>query len=218
MNYRMIFGNLGTVLCIEAALMTLALIVSAIYGQDDVYAFLISIAILIVVGFLLHLLKPKDGQMYARDGFATVALSWLFISLFGALPYFISGAIPTPIDAFFESVSGFSTTGATVLTDIESLPRGILFWRSFTHWVGGMGVLALMLAILPSVKANTVHMLVAESPGPAPGKLVPKIGQTVKILYVIYSAMTALQIILLIISGMPVYDSCLLYTSPSPRD
>ena len=162
MNYRMIFGNLGTVLCIEAALMTLASIVSAIYGQDDVYAFLISIAILIVVGFLLHLLKPKDGQMYARDGFATVALSWLFISLFGALPYFISGAIPTPIDAFFESVSGFSTTGATVLTDIESLPRGILFWRSFTHWVGGMGVLALMLAILPSVKANTVHMLVAE--------------------------------------------------------
>ena len=207
MNYRMIFGNLGTVLCIEAALMTLASIVSAIYGQDDVYAFLISIAILIVVGFLLHLLKPKDGQMYARDGFATVALSWLFISLFGALPYFISGAIPTPIDAFFESVSGFSTTGATVLTDIESLPRGILFWRSFMHWVGGMGVLALMLAILPSVKANTVHMLVAESPGPTPGKLVPKLGQTVKILYVIYSAMTALQIILLIISGMPVYDS-----------
>ena len=207
MNYRLIFSNLGTVLVIEAALMIPALLVSVIYGQDDVHAFLISIAILIVAGFLLHLLKPKDGQMYARDGFATVALSWFFISLFGSLPFIFSGAVPAFIDAFFETVSGFSTTGATILTEVESLPRGILFWRSFTHWVGGMGVLAFMLAVLPSVKPNTVHILVAESPGPSPGKLVPKIRQTVKILYMIYTAMTVVQIILLIIAGMPVYDS-----------
>ncbi|HEY8349588.1 MAG TPA: TrkH family potassium uptake protein [Clostridia bacterium] len=207
MNYKLIFSNLGTVLAIEAALMIPSLLVSVIYGQDDVYAFLISITILIIAGFLLHLLKPKDSQMYARDGFATVALSWFFVSLFGSLPFLISGAVTSPMDAFFESVSGFTTTGATILTEVESLPRGILFWRSFTHWVGGMGVLALMLAVLPSVKPNSVHMLVAESPGPNPGKLVPKIRQTVKILYMIYTAMTLVQVVLLIISGMPVYDS-----------
>lgn len=207
MNYRMIFSSLGTVLCIEAALMIPSLMVSLIYNQNDVYAFLISMVILLAVGCLLHLLKPKDTQMYARDGFAIVSLSWLFVSVFGALPFLISGAIPAPIDAFFESVSGFSTTGATILTQVESLPRGIMFWRSFTHWVGGMGVLALMLAVLPSVKASTVHIMVAESPGPNPGKLVPKIGQTVKILYIIYTAMTLVQIILLLISGMPLYDS-----------
>lgn len=207
MNFRMIFSSLGTVLCIEAALMIPSLMVSVIYGQGDVYAFLISMLILLTVGFLLHLLKPKDTQMYARDGFAIVALSWFFVSLFGALPFLFSGAIPAPIDAFFESVSGFSTTGATILEEVESMSRGIMFWRSFTHWVGGMGVLALMLAVLPSVKASTVHIMVAESPGPNPGKLVPKIGQTVKILYIIYTAMTLVQIILLLISGMPLYDS-----------
>jgi trk system potassium uptake protein TrkH len=207
MNYRMIFSSLGTVLCIEAALMIPSLMVSVIYRQDDVYAFLVTMTILIVTGFLLHLLKPKDTQMYARDGFATVALSWVFVSMFGSLPFLLSGTISTPIDAFFESVSGFTTTGATILTEVESLPRGILFWRSFTHWVGGMGVLALMLAVLPTVRPNTVHIMVAESPGPNPGKLVPKIGQTVKILYLIYSAMTLVLIVLLIISGIPVYDS-----------
>ena len=207
MNFRMIFSSLGTVLCIEAALMIPSLMVSVIYNQSDVYAFLISMLILLVTGFLLHLLKPKNTQMYARDGFAIVSLSWFFVSLFGALPFLISGAIPAPIDAFFETASGFTTTGATILTEVESLPRGILFWRSFTHWVGGMGVLALMLAVLPSVKASTVHIMVAESPGPNPGKLVPKIGQTVKILYIIYTAMTLVQIVFLLISGMPLYDS-----------
>lgn len=207
MNIRLIFSSLGSVLCIEAVLMIPALMVSVIYGQDDVYAFMISMLILLAAGFLLRLLKPKDSQMYARDGFAIVSLSWFFISVFGSLPFLISGAIPTPIDAFFETVSGFTTTGATILTEVESLPKGILFWRSFTHWVGGMGVLALVLAVLPSVKASTVHILVAESPGPNPGKLVPKIGQTVKILYLIYTVMTMIQIVLLLISGMPLYDS-----------
>ncbi len=207
MNFRMIFSSLGTVLCIEAALMIPSLMVSVIYNQSDVYAFLVSMLILLAAGFLLHLLKPKNTQMYARDGFAIVSLSWFFVSLFGALPFFISGVIPAPVDAFFEAVSGFSTTGASILTEVESLPRGILFWRSFTHWVGGMGVLALMLAVLPSVKASTVHILAAESPGPNPGKLVPKMGQTVKILYMIYTAMTLLQIVLLLFTGMPLYDS-----------
>jgi trk system potassium uptake protein TrkH len=207
MNFRMIFSSLGSVLCIEAVLMIPSLTVSVIYGQSDVHAFLISMLILLTVGLLLRLLRPEDTQMYARDGFAIVSLSWFFVSLFGALPFLLSGAIPAPVDAFFESVSGFSTTGASILTEVESLPKGILFWRSFTHWVGGMGVLALMLAVLPSVKASTVHIMVAESPGPNPGKLVPKIGQTVKILYVMYTAMTIVQIILLRISGMPLYDS-----------
>lgn len=207
MNFRIILSSLGNVLCIEAALMIPSLMVSVIYGQDDVYAFLISMLILLAAGLLLHLLKPENTQMYARDGFAIVSLSWLLVSFFGALPYFISGAIPEPMDAFFESVSGFTTTGASILADVESLPGGILFWRSFTQWVGGMGVLALMLAVLPSVKASTVHIMAAELPGPNPGKLVPKIGQTVKILYLIYTAMTVVQILLLLISGMPLYDS-----------
>lgn len=207
MNIRMIFSSLGNVLCIEAALMIPSLLVSVIYGENDVYAFMISILIVLAAGFLLRLLQPGDSEMYARDGFAIVALSWLFVSVFGALPFLISGAIPAPIDALFEAVSGFTTTGATILTEVESLPRGILFWRSFTHWVGGMGVLALVLAVLPSVKTSTVHIMVAESPGPNPGKLVPKMGQTVKILYIIYSVMTLVQIVLLLISGMPLYDS-----------
>jgi len=207
MNIRLILSSLGSVLCTEAVLMIPAMLVSVIYGQDDVYAFIISILILIAVSFLLRILKPDQSQMYARDGFAVVSLSWFFVSVFGALPYLISGAIPSPIDAFFETVSGFTTTGATILKEVESLPKGILFWRSFTNWVGGMGVLALVLAVLPSVKASTVHILVAESPGPNPGKLVPKIGQTVKILYIIYLAMTLIQVILLLISGMPLYDS-----------
>ena len=173
MNYRLIFSNLGTVLGIEAALMIPALLVSVIYGQDDVYAFLVSISVLVAAGFLLHLLKPKNSQMYARDGFAVVALSWFFISLFGALPFLVSGAVSSPMDAFFESVSGFTTTGASILADVESPPRGIPFWRSFTHWSGAW-VLALMLAVLPSVKPNNVHMLVAES-GAQSRKLVPKI-------------------------------------------
>jgi len=144
------------------------------------------------VSLVLYFIKPRATDIYARDGFAIVAFGWILLSFFGALPFVISGAIPSMVDAFFESVSGFTTTGSSILTNVEILPRGILFWRSFTHWVGGMGVLILMLAVLPSVKANTLHILKAESPGPNPGKLVPKIGQTVKILYLIYLILTVI--------------------------
>jgi trk system potassium uptake protein TrkH len=136
-----------------------------------------------------------------------VALGWILVSAFGALPFILSGAIPSVIDALFESVSGFSTTGASILRDIEVLPKGILFWRSFTHWMGGMGVLILMIAILPSVKANTLHIMKAEAPGPSPDKFVPKIGQTAKILYIIYITLTAIEVVFLLVGGMSLYDA-----------
>lgn len=207
MNYKMIFKSLGTVLCIEAACMVPSLLVSLIYWQGDTVSFLLSILILAAFGFGLHRIKTATNDIYARDGFAIVALGWLLVSIFGALPFLISGAIPSVMDALFESVSGFSTTGASILRKVEELPKGILFWRSFTHWMGGMGVLILMLAILPSVKANTLHIMKAESPGPAPGKFVPKMGQVAKILYGIYVALTAVEVIFLLAGGMPVYDS-----------
>lgn len=207
MNFKMIFKSLGIVLCIEAALMVPSMVVSIIYRQQDSTAFLISILVLLAVGFGMYQIKAENSNIYARDGFAIVAIGWLLVSFFGALPFIFSGAIPSFMDALFESISGFSTTGASILKEIESLPKGILFWRSFTHWMGGMGVLVLFLAILPSVKANTLHIMKAESPGPTPGKLVPKIKETVRILYVIYITLTVIEIILLLSAGMPLYDS-----------
>lgn len=207
MNFKMIFKSLGMVLLIEAACMVPSLVVSLIYGQNDTQAFLISILILLAVGLFLQRIKPKTTDIYARDGFAIVSLAWIFLSLFGTMPFIISGSIPSFVDALFETTSGFSTTGASILTEVENLPKGILFWRSFTHWVGGMGVLVLMLAIVPSVKANTIHILQAESPGPNPGKLVPKMGQTVKILYLIYFVLTSVLVVFLLLAGMPLYDS-----------
>ncbi len=207
MNFRMIFKNLGVVLFIEAGCMIPSLLVALIYGQGDANSFIITILILVLFGLGMHRIKIVTTNIYARDGFAIVALGWLLVSVFGALPFIISGAIPSVMDALFESVSGFSTTGASILKDIESLPKGILFWRSFTNWMGGMGVLVLMLAILPSVKANTLHIMKAESSGPSPGKFVPKIGQVAKILYVIYVTLTAVEVIFLLAGGMSLYDA-----------
>ncbi|OPZ89605.1 MAG: Trk system potassium uptake protein TrkG [Firmicutes bacterium ADurb.Bin419] len=207
MNFRMIFKSLGMVLCIEALCMVPSLMISSFSRQDDTMAFIVTILILVVVGLLMNKIKTVSTNIYSRDGFAIVALGWLMVSIFGALPFVLSGAIPSFIDALFESVSGFSTTGASILNEIEGLPRGILFWRSFTIWMGGMGVLVLTLAILPSIKANTLHIMKAESPGPTPEKLVPKIKQTVKILYFIYITLTVLHIIFLLAGGMSLYDS-----------
>ncbi len=207
MNFRMIFRSLGKVLFIEAACMVPSLIVSLIYRQNDTRAFLISIIMVLIVGFVLQRIKPVSTDMYARDGFAIVSLAWIMVALFGAVPFVISGAIPSYVDAFFESVSGFTTTGSSILQEVESLPRGILFWRSFTHWVGGMGVLVLMLAVLPSVKASSLSIMQAESPGPNPGKVVPKLGQSAKYLYIIYIVMTVILVILLLIARMPLFDS-----------
>jgi len=182
-------------------------LIALLYGQDDARAFLFSALITLCVGLLMLRTRVKTNNFYTRDGFAVVALGWVLVSVFGSLPFLISGAIPSPVDAFFETVSGFSTTGATILENVEVMPYGILFWRSFIHWMGGMGVLLLTVAILPSAGASFYHVMKAESPGPGPEKLVPKIGQTAKILYSIYIVLTALLVILLLTAGMPLYDA-----------
>lgn len=207
MNFRMILKSLGMVLLIEAACMLPSIVISLIYRQNDFKAFLVTMVILLAVSFILHRIKPATTDIYARDGFAIVSLSWILVSVFGALPFVFSGAIPSYIDAFFETVSGFTTTGASILREVERLPEGILFWRSFTQWVGGMGVMVLILAVLPAVKTGSLHIMHAESPGPNPEKLVPKIGDSAKFLYAIYIAMTAALVILLLLAGMPFFDS-----------
>jgi trk system potassium uptake protein len=207
MNYSLVVHTLGKVLMLEAVLMIPSLFVSFYYGEGDSNAFIVTITILAVLGFLLSLKKTKKTNLFARDGMMIVSLAWVSIALFGGLPFWISGAIPSYVDCIFESISGFTTTGSTILTNVEAMPKGLLFWRSFTHWIGGMGVLVFFLALLPSMGGRTQHLLKAESPGPSPGKIVPKIKDTSKILYSIYFLLTLLCIICLIIAGMPVYDS-----------
>ncbi len=207
MNFKMVLKSLGILLICEAIAILPSLFVSFIYNDVGITAFSYTLLILLAIGFALINLKPLTKNIYARDGFAIVALGWILVSFFGSLPFYFSGAIPSLIDAFFEAVSGFTTTGASILKVIEGLPKGILFWRSFTHWIGGMGVLVLTLAILPSVGANTLHIMRAESPGPNPGKLVPKMGKTAKLLYGIYLIITLVEVVLLRIAGLPLYDS-----------
>lgn len=211
MNVLMVFYVLGWIMLCEGALLLLPLGVSMIYGEySSVPAFVITIAVCSVLGFLLTVRKPKDTVMRLREGFAVTALSWLVMSIIGALPFMLAGVITDPISALFETVSGFTTTGASILNDVESLPKGILFWRSFTHWIGGMGVLVFLLAIKPLTGrhgGSNVNLMKAESPGPQVGKLVPKIQSTARILYGIYIVMTVLQIILLLIGRMPLFDA-----------
>ncbi len=207
MNFRMVLRVLGILLICEALFMLPSLIVALLYNGHDAKAFFYSIVMILAIAVPLVFIKLRNKNIYARDGFAIVALSWIIMSLFGALPFYISGAIPSFIDCFFETSSGFTTTGASILTQIEGLPKGILFWRSFTHWVGGMGVIVLTLAILPSVGAGAVQMMKAESPGLNPGKLVPRVGETAKILYKIYLVITAVEVVLLLFGGMPLYDA-----------
>lgn len=209
MNFRVVSKVLGILLVCEALFMAPSLGVAAYYRGTDIYAFVVSILIIAMVGIPLTFIKTDKKSMYARDGFAIVALGWILMSLFGALPFYISGAIPSFINSFFEASSGFTTTGASILTHIEDLPRGILFWRSFTHWVGGMGVIVLTLAILPSIGAGSVQMMKAESPGPNPGKIVPRVAETAKILYGIYIMITIVEIILLKIAGLPFFDAAI---------
>ena len=201
---------IGRILLTEAALLMLPTAVAAVYGEA-VLPFLIPALLLAVIGLALGLRSPKRSSLYARDGFAVVALAWVLMSVFGALPFVISGDIPHFVDAFFETVSGFTTTGASILTEIEPLGRGVLFWRSFTHWVGGMGVLVFVMAILPmsSGDGHGMHLMRAEVPGPSVGKLVSRMGDTAKILYGIYLAMTVMEIVLLLLGGMPLFDACI---------
>ena len=205
MNFRLVFKVTGKALMVEAVSMLIPLLVSLIY-QEDPTPFLFTIPLVMVIGFLLSLL-PSNDHFFPREGFFSVALIWLLMGAFGALPFYFSGFFPTYIDCFFEAVSGFTTTGASILTAVEPLPRGILFWRSFIHWLGGMGVLILTIALLPSLGARTLHLMKAESPGPVVSKLVPKSSQSSKILYGIYCGLTAIEVIALRIAGMPWYDS-----------
>jgi len=208
-NFRVVIRILGMLLVCEALLMLPSLAVAAYHRGTDIRAFVLSILITGLIGGLLTLIKTSKKSIYARDGFAIVALGWILLSLFGSLPFYISSAIPSFVDCFFETSSGFTTTGASILTHIEDLPKGILFWRSFTHWAGGMGVIVLTLAILPSIGSGSVQMMKAESPGPNPGKIVPKVGETAKILYGIYILITIIEIILLKIAGLPLFDAAI---------
>ena len=205
----MIFATLGKITVSEAGLMLLPLLVSLIYREWTVaLSFLAAIALALVVGFSLYFsCRTKNKLIFAKEGFIIVAGAWLIMSAIGAIPFVLSGDIPSYIDAFFETVSGFTTTGASVLTDVESLSRGALFWRSFTHWVGGMGVLVFVMALLPSFSDRSIHIMRAEMPGPIVGKIVPRARQTARILYVIYFVMTVAEVILLLLGDMPLIDS-----------
>lgn len=212
MNRSLILFFTGRLIRMEALLLLLPLVVSAIYGERCFWSFLMVIVLALLLGqAMMWVFKPTNRTIYAREGFIIVALSWLICSALGALPFVLSGAIPSYTDAFFETVSGFTTTGASILTNVEALSHGLLFWRSFTHWIGGMGILVFIVALLPGVSDRSIHILKAEMPGPIMGKLVPRIKDTAKILYLIYIVMTLVQIILMCAGGMPLFDS-VLYT------
>ena len=206
----MIIHTVGQIAQAEAALLVLPALVSLCYLEPCGWSFLITIALCLALGLAMtKLSRPKSDLIYAREGFAIVALGWILTSALGALPFVLSGEIPSYVDALFETVSGFTTTGASVLTDVEALSHGTLFWRSFTHWVGGMGVLVFVMALLPSLSDRSIHIVRAEMPGPVVGKLVPRVKETARILYIIYIAMTLVQIGFLLAGGVPIFDSLL---------
>ena len=207
MNYKLVFHILGLILSVESVLMLPAMIIGFATGGGDGAAIMMAAVITLVAGLALSATPAKGIKMQARDGFAAVALSWVVLSLFGALPYVFSGVIPNYIDAVFETVSGFTTTGATVLTFMEGQPRGILFWRSQTQWMGGVGVLVLALALIPKLGEGSVYLMRAESPGPIKSKLTPRLSDTAKILYIIYIGLTVAEILCLKMAGMCWYDA-----------
>ena len=209
MNIKAVFNTLGKISVVESVLLILPLLVSIIYAElHDASVFALTIVLSAAVGGILILLTRRHNHViYAKEGFAIVAGAWILISVIGAVPFTLSGAIPSYVDAFFETVSGFTTTGASILKNVEELSKGVLFWRSFTHFIGGMGFLVFVMAIIPNVTDRSIHILKAEVPGPVVGKIVPKIKDTAKILYLIYVAITVLEILMLILGGMPVFDS-----------
>lgn len=210
MNRKMVYYMTGRIILLEGALLLVPLLVSLIYQDVGTVPFLITIAICAAVGGALSCFFRKTSQViFAKEGFLITALAWLSVSAIGAIPFVLSGQIPSYIDAFFETVSGFTTTGASILTHVESMSHSLLFWRSFTHWMGGMGVLVLMVAIMPNLSSRTIHVLRAEMPGPTMGKLVPRLRDTAKILYVLYFVLTAAEFVLLLAGGMPVFDSAI---------
>ena len=210
MNYKMMGRFLGQILFIEALLMIPALGISLFCGDSmAVRGFLVAIAVAVLFSAVLHVsCKGAPPAFYAKEGFVCVALSWIVLSLLGCLPFYLSREIPSYVDAFFEIVSGFTTTGASIVPEVEKLSHGILYWRSFSHWLGGMGVLVFLLAFTGDAgKGFTLHLLRAESPGPNVGKLVPKMRTTASILYVIYIGMTLLNVVFLLFGKMPLFEA-----------
>ncbi len=208
MNYKMVGRMTGLILLIESGFMIFPLLISFGYKESSWSSFVITMAILVAVGAtLLVLCRTTKKEYYAKEGFVICGLAWILISAFGALPFVISGVIPQYINAFFETVSGFTTTGASILLEIASLPRGILFWRSLTHWIGGMGMLVFLLAVVPSAGGHSVHLLRAESPGPSVQKMLPRMRDTAKVLYMIYFLLTIMCFVMLVLGGMPAFDS-----------
>ena len=207
MNYRMIAYLTGVIILIEAAFMLLPLLVALLYGEMSGVWFLATLAAAALLGFLLTRLRPVKRTLYAREGFVVTALAWIVISLIGAAPFALSGQISSYLDAVFETVSGFTTTGASILPNVEALDQCMLFWRSFTHWLGGMGILVFMLALVNLAGGEANHLLRAESPGPSVSKMVPNMRKSSAILYTIYMVMTLVETLLLVLGGMPLFDS-----------
>lgn len=207
MNYSIILYIIGWILNVQAALMILPCVTALIYGEKSGWAFVITMVISLIVGLPLVIKKPKNRVFYLREGYVSTALSWIILSIFGSLPFVISGHIPNPVDALFETVSGFTTTGASILTDVEALPHCLLMWRSFTHWIGGMGVLVFLLTLIPMTGGSHMNLMKAESPGPSVSRLLPKVKSTAKVLYSIYIVMTLIPMVLLLIGKMPLFDT-----------
>lgn len=207
MNYSIIVYIIGYVLKIEGLFLLLPCLTALIYQEPSGFAFLISAAICLFLGIIATYKKPQNNVFYGKEGFVTVSLCWVVLSIFGALPFLLNKEIPSIPDALFETISGFTTTGSTILTDIEALSKCSLLWRSFTHWIGGMGILVFVLAILPIAGGSQMYLMRAESPGPSVSKLVPRVKHTAMILYGIYIVITIIEIILLLIGGMPFFDA-----------
>ncbi len=207
MNYSMIRYILGNVLCFEGIFLLLPALTAAFYGEREGFAYLAVAAVTIIAGVCGRLKKPGSNVFYAREGFAAVSLSWLVLSLVGAIPFRLTGEFPDYVDALFETISGFTTTGASILSSVEELSHATAFWRCFTHWIGGMGVLVFIMAVLPLSGGSTMHLMRAESPGPSVGKLVPKIKRTAMILYGIYVAITLAEVVSLLFAGMSLFEA-----------
>ncbi len=208
MNLSIVVFVIGWVVMMEGVFFLPPALVGLIYGEyQDALVYLILGLLCIAAGYLLRRRKPRSMTFYAREGFVAVALAWIVLSLIGCVPFVVSGDIPSFTNALFEVISGFTTTGSSILTDVEALSHSNLFWRSFTHWIGGMGVLVFILIVLPLSGASTMNLMRAESPGPSVGRLVPKVRQTATLLYTIYIAMTAAEVVLLLLGGMPLFDS-----------
>ena len=207
MNYSIILYVIGWVLNFEAAFMVPACVTGLIYREHETFALAVVALFCLAVGLLITKKKPRSMSLYAKEGFVTVALCWVVLSALGALPFVISREIPSYIDALFEVVSGFTTTGSSILPEVEHMPHCLLFWRSFTHWIGGMGVLVFVMAVLPLAGGTNMYMMKAESPGPSVGKLVPRVKSTAVLLYGMYIGLSLLQLVFLLLGRMPLFDA-----------